>query len=466
MLRIDPKDILARLCRDNPWWDGEPDVAEFFRDLPLRLYFETFLPLATDRSVRRAVVLLGPRRVGKTVMLYQTVRHLLREKETPPNRIFYASLDTPTYTGLGLEQIMRLASDGGKLDLAGAWVFFDEIQYLKDWERHLKSMVDSYPDVRFIVSGSAAAALRLKSEESGAGRFTQFMLPPLSFAEFVRFQKKEAELFEEENGTFFCKNILALNSLFIDYLNYGGYPEAVFSETIRKDPGRFIRQDIIDKVLLRDLPSLYGISDTQELNRFFSFLAYNTGNELSWENMSKEAAVKKETLRRYLEYLEAAFLVAKLRRVDENCRHFTRERNFKVYLANPAIRAALFEPVSEDDETLMGRMAETTVVSQWLHDRTLCQNLRYARWKDGEIDLVIIDSITQKPAMACEIKWTDTAYNDKKFIKNLLYFKNRNNLSRILMTSKKIAYHGKDFYMLPTSYCCFTIGSSLIRGVM
>ena len=62
-------------------------------------------------------------------------------------------------------------------------LFLDEIQYLADWERHLKAFVDTHPGVKCAVSGSAAAALRLKSIESGAGRFTDFLLPPLTFHE-------------------------------------------------------------------------------------------------------------------------------------------------------------------------------------------------------------------------------------------------------------------------------------------
>ena len=65
------------------------------------------------------------------------------------------------------------------------YIFFDEIQYLKNWEVHLKSLVDSYHNIKFIVSGSAAAALKLKSQESGAGRFTEFALPPLTFHEYL-----------------------------------------------------------------------------------------------------------------------------------------------------------------------------------------------------------------------------------------------------------------------------------------
>ena len=76
-------------------------------------------------------------------------------------------------------------------------------------------------------------------------------------------------------------DIRALNNAFFHYLNFGGYPELVLSDKIQSDMGRYVKNDIVDKVLLRDLPSLYGVKDMQELNGFFSYLAYNTGNEFS-----------------------------------------------------------------------------------------------------------------------------------------------------------------------------------------
>ena len=64
-------------------------------------------------------------------------------------------------------------------------MFYDEVQYLKDWELHLKSLVDTFRSTKFIVSGSAAAALKMKSDESGAGRFHDFSLPPLTFNKYI-----------------------------------------------------------------------------------------------------------------------------------------------------------------------------------------------------------------------------------------------------------------------------------------
>jgi predicted AAA+ superfamily ATPase len=150
--------------------------------------------------------------------------------------------------------------------------------------------------------------------------------------------------------------------------------------------------------LLRDLPSLYGIKDVQELNRFFSYLAYNTGNEFSYEKLCTDSGIQKDTLKKYLEYLEAAFLIKVLNKVDDTAKRLKRITSFKVYLTNPSLRTALFSPISETDHEI-GNMVETAVLSQWMHREKL--DLNYARWKvgrnDGEIDLVLIDSKKFKP---------------------------------------------------------------------
>jgi uncharacterized protein len=122
----------------------------------------------------------------------------------------------------------------------------------------------------------------------------------------------------------------------------------------------------VQKVLMHDLPSLYGIEDIQELNRLFTSIAYNTGQELSIEALAQNAGIAKNTITRYLDYLEAAFLIIRVRRVDERAQRFQRQRHFKVYLTNPSMRAALFGPV-EDGSQAIGALAETATFSQWIH---------------------------------------------------------------------------------------------------
>jgi len=260
MEQITDTEIRRRLAFDNPWWAGA-GIDREYRAWPRRAYFKAFFDLVERRSPRRAVVLMGPRRVGKTVMINQAVQSLL-DGGVAGTAILYVSLDTPLYTGLWMEKLLNLFMDErGHGPGAELFVFFDEVQYHPDWERHLKSLVDSFRNVKFTVSGSAAAALRLKCQESGAGRFTDYHLPPLSFSEFLDFRV---------HGNWFECDVERLNTEFIDYINFGGFPEAVMDETARSDMSRYIANDIVDKVLLRDLPSLYGIADVQELKRLLT----------------------------------------------------------------------------------------------------------------------------------------------------------------------------------------------------
>lgn len=202
------------------------------------------------------------------------------------------SIDTPIYSNVSLDELFLYARTSLHTeDVDGFFVFYDEIQYLKDWEVHLKSMVDTYRKTKFVASGSAAAALKMKSNESGAGRFTDFMLPPLTFFEFLQLQKMDGCVMEVKDRSicpYDTLDIDALNRYFFEYINYGGYPEVVFSEKIRENPSQYIKNDIVEKVLLRDLPSLYGISDIQELNKLFLHIAFRSGNEFSYETLSSE----------------------------------------------------------------------------------------------------------------------------------------------------------------------------------
>lgn len=427
MLQITESEIKNRLALDNPWWEAA-DFAAPSRGWPRRAYFDGFMDLVRRDQPRRAVVLMGPRRVGKTVMMTQAIRQLIDEGISP-ERILYVSVDTPTYTGLSLERFLRLFQamhDHGADD--PLFLFFDEIQYHQDWERHLKSLVDSFPSIRLIASGSAAAALKMKSDESGAGRFTDSLLPPLTFVEFLRFRGDEKRLIRHSDETFSYDDIEALNSSLVDYVNFGGFPEAVLQEEVRQRMDRFIANDIVDKVLLRDLPSLYGISDTQELKRLFSTLAYNTGQEVTYDGLSKASGVVKNTLRKYLDYLEAAFLIQRLYRTDINAKRFKRVTHFKVYLTNISIRSALFGPVSSDDPQI-GSIVESAYVAQ-IAQSLFLESLHYARWSGGEVDLIRMHSGGQEVSTAEEVKWSDRSYNRLEELDALIEFCRQNGLDQ------------------------------------
>ncbi|MFW0715951.1 ATP-binding protein [Pedobacter sp. N23S346] len=465
--------IIERLHYENPWWVTK-EVHSAYKAMQKRLYFYLFFPFVKERDVKRALVLMGPRRVGKTVMMFHAIDQLIKEGVNP-QKIFFIGIDNPIYLSLSLEDLLDLGKEAVKLqNLDGCYVFFDEVQYLKDWERHLKVMVDSYPNTKFIVSGSAAAALRWHSTESGAGRFTDFMLPPLTFQEYIHLKnmdhlvvKGEIEYAERKVPYTLTHDVKALNNEFLNYLNFGGYPEVVLSEKIQGDMGRYVKNDIIDKVLLRDLPSLYGIKDVQELNRFFTYIAYNTGNEFSYETMSRESGIPKDTLKKYLEYLESAFLIKVLNKVDITAKRLKRITSFKVYLTNPSLRTALFSPINETDSE-MGNMVETAILSQWMHRENL--DLTYARWKDkneGEVDLVLLDDKKFKPLWGLEIKWSNRYFEKPQELNSLIQFCKANEFKSALVTSldklgvKTIG--DLNFTFVPSSLYAYNIGENTLK---
>ena len=469
MREISSEQRRVRMRAENPWWKGG-DIRADYRGLNPRAYFERFARLVEETGVHRAVVLMGPRRVGKTVLLHQVIARLLAGSEHGRRDVGYISLDHPLYTRLSIEEAtdeIRHASenpDGPRV------LILDEIQYLADWERHLKAFVDTHPGVKCVVSGSAAAALRLKSMESGAGRFTDFLLPPLTFHEYLDLRGIDGLVDcrpkpdEPDKHEYRTDDLASLNRHFVDYLNFGGYPEAVSSPAIRSDPARYIGADIVDRVLLRDLPSLYGIQDVQELNALFMTLAYNTAGEVSLDALSQQSGVSKPTIRRYLEYLEAAFLIKVVRRVDQNARRFKRANRFKVYVTTPALRCALFGPVAED-KAEMGQLAETAVFAQWFHADDI-RGLHYARWKESEVDIVYLGS-RQEPDWCVEVKWSDRPPSHPEELKGVFALASRYPTITASITTRSIEARSHSWpgveplEFIPTSLYCYIVGRNL-----
>lgn len=469
--------ITGRLRIDNPWWT-ENRIPQYYEQMSPRMYLDIFYRLVRDVDTKRALILMGPRRVGKTVMLYHTIARLI-DDGVPAQNIIFVSVETPIYSNIHLEQLFNISKKTlckPENDQSQYYVIFDEIQYLMNWEVHLKSLVDTYKNVKFIASGSAASALKKQSNESGAGRFTDFSLPPLTFYEFIHLKGYE-NIMKEQQMRWNNKDVSywntidvrKLNSLFIDYINYGGYPEVVFSEQMQQDPGQFVRHDIIDKVLFSDLPSLYGITDVYELNSVFTMIAYHSGGIFSYESMSKESGVKKDVVKKYIQYLETAFLIKVVRRSDDTAKRYQRDITFKIYLTNPSLRCALFQPITESDGEI-GEMVETAVYAQWIPRQGA--NITFANWRmsnkeQGEVDIVGLDLGLQKPIWGAEIKWSDRYVQHTGELVSLLAFMERNRMPEAIVTTMtetadKVMNDDFTLHFLPVACYAYTVGRNTL----
>ena len=323
MREISLEQRLQRMQADNPWWmDGR--IRRDYEGLRERGYCRRFADLVTRADVQRAAILMGPRRVGKTVLLHHVIRRLLETRRYSPREIAYLSLDQPLYTGLSIEAAATALRRASGQENGLRVLFLDEIQYLADWERHLKAFVDSHPEIRCIACGSAAAALKRKSTESGAGRFTDFLLPPLTFWEFLRLQDASDLVELLPGGQSRSNDIHLLNEQFLDYVNFGGFRKPSPPARSARIPVATSSPTSSRRCCSGTCPASTVFGTFRNSNRLFTTLAYNTAEEVSLEGLSRNSGVTKLTLRRYLEYLEAAFLIKRIHRIDENARRFRR----------------------------------------------------------------------------------------------------------------------------------------------
>ena len=473
MVNFPEEQILKRMVVDNPWWSNGA-IFDDFDSMKPRMFLQPFMELVTTLPNGRSIILLGPRRVGKTVMMFHAIKELL-SRGVHQRKILYLSVDAPLYSGMTLEDMVEYLfkaskSDGSEDDY---YIFFDEIQYLKNWETHLKVLCDRYRKIRFVASGSAAAALKMKSIESGAGRFTHFSLPPLLFCEYLTMVEASGlitpvnvDWFGQPTSGYDAVDLAKLNEKFIDYINFGGYPEVVASMQIRKNPGRYIKEDIVDKVLLKDLPGLYGINDTRDLYRLFIHIVFRSGEEFTYEDLSKESGIRKETIRKYIDYLESAFLIKILHKIDENARRFQRVTTFKIHVTNPSVFAAVFSPLTQSDGAF-NHLVETAVYCQFGGN----DDVYYANWKkgrtSGEVDFVRLDILSQKPDRAVEIKWSDRYYKQPGELKSLLSFMQNNNLKRAVVTTVNDVGNRKmecgELQFVPTALYAYTKGIESVK---
>jgi uncharacterized protein len=184
------------------------------------------------------------------------------------------------------------------------------------------------------------------------------------------------------------------------------------------------------------------------------------------EKLSHGSGVSKNTVLKFLDFLEDAFLIARLQRVDDTGRSFKRPGAFKVYLAIPSLRTALFGPMHQD-EGGFGHLVETAVMAQYLHDTNFKSRCRYARWDGGEVDMVTLHNSDQRPFSAQEFKWSDRMVRDPSELKSLACFARENSISVLpVATTKTIMQDifivdGASIRLRPTALFCYGLGKDL-----
>jgi len=368
---------LADLIQDqNPWWrDGAIRRARGYpvrRDLQPRILSRI---LRVDD--RRAVVLLGPRQVGKTVLLLQLADDLL-SGGWPARNLTYFDFSDDRITGdITAREVVEAEPVG--LDPAYPRVFlFDEIRSAPNWDLWLKQAVDARIG-RIVATDSAARLLRDGARESGQGRWDEIYMEGLTFREFIQLHGPG-----EEVGTVLRRT----PNLHERYLALGGFPEYVLQEDF-PEVRRRLRSDIAERAILRDLSGL-GV-DVERVKDLFVYLLQDSGAELNAEARARDLGADPRSVREWSRLLSETLLVSPLERFNRNAAAGLRSKS-KIYAADPGLVMA-FAPLPVQDASVRARAFEAAV---YRHLRETAREwegrLSYFRQgEDLEIDFVLED---------------------------------------------------------------------------
>ncbi len=289
------------LSEGNKWWRGPFHVE--WKHRALYDAIQKFVPK------RQMVALIGLRRVGKTTLLLRLIEDSL--KTVPRENIVYFSFDD--MKDITLRQLMDayLALYPKDIEKECVLFFFDEIQKLEGWEEQLKRFYDIYPNIKFFFSGSESLFIRKKSRESLVGRFYEFHLRQLSFPEFLAFKERPLQ------GPLTIHQAEILR-LFRSYLISNGFPEII--EEDAETAEKYIKENVIEKIIYKDIPEIFGIEDVNLLSRLLRVILYEPGQILEINNLARDFSASRQTVSTYLSYLESAFLIRKLYNFSRNVR--------------------------------------------------------------------------------------------------------------------------------------------------
>lgn len=449
-MAVSSPELFAVLRQYNPWWrDGR------IQDLPAwrRAAFNEVYSWMSKPPAHRAILLTGARQIGKTTLLFHTIEELLN-RGVAPSRILYATFDHPLLKTVGLDGLLQLWREVEPATDGVEYVFLDEIQYAKDWQVWLKHQVDFQKNRRIAVTGSATP-LAQEAQESGVGRWHTIPLATLSFYEYLQIKKVSipptipplrslARLFDWTQQQFVAvaADARPLVGHFNEYLLRGGFPQTALIENISQAQ-RLLREDIVDKVLKRDMTVMFGVRRVLELEQTFLYLCMHDGGILNVADLCKNLEVKKPTANNFIALLESAHLIHRLRPFGYG-KEVLRARH-KIYLADAAIAPSVMLKGKAllEDSAALGVAAETAVFNH-LYSRYYQQSVGFSYWhgrKEEEVDII---ASTEGRTVPFEVKYRSQATGSDD-LKGIRQFCSERGVNRGYVITKDLF----DFKLLP-----------------
>ena len=395
-MKISQEELISVLAQFNPWWRGEsvPELPDWRRAAFRELHNWLVAPPAP-----RAVLLSGARQIGKTTLLLQVIQALLRNG-VPAANILYVTFDHPLLKLASVDAVLQAWRAREPAAEGSEYLFMDEAQFIRDWGTWIKHQVDFNKSRRIAFTGSAMPMTEAL-QESGVGRWHTLRMTTLSFFEYLQIKRLTLpalphlhslrELFQWQTADFarVAESAEPYVAHFHEYLVRGGFPQTAQVESISQAQ-RLLREDIIDKVLKRDMTALFGVRRVLDLEHTFLYLCMHDGGLLDVADLCANLEVKRPTAQNFIELLESAHLIHRLAPFGYG-KDILRAR-FKIYLADAAMAPAVMlkGKAMLEDPAALGVATETAVFKHLL-SRCYASSVRFSYWrgrKQHEVDLL------------------------------------------------------------------------------
>ena len=276
-------DLEAELYKQNPWWDGK------FKDISYsRPKYTT--EIIENLKSKEIIILTGLRRIGKTTITFQVIKHLI-ENKIKPEDIFFVRLDAFNLMEFSIHQLIEeFKKIHKKASSDFFYLFLDEVSSRDNFEEELKSIYD-IENIKVICSSSIATLMRDKKAKL-TGRTKTIEVMPLDFKEFLEF--KEAKLSKSDSAK--------IESYFRDYLKIGGIPYYVLTED------KSYLNELVESIIYKDIIAYHKITTEKTVKELFVLLCQRVGKPMSYNKIAEILKISVDSVKRYVGYFEKAYL--------------------------------------------------------------------------------------------------------------------------------------------------------------
>ncbi len=373
------------------------------------------------------IIISGPRRAGKTSILYLLKYYLIKRERIPLKNIFYLNLediDILSSLNQSPKNLLKYITDDSKKN----YFLIDEVQYLDNPSNFLKFLYDEYREkIKLIVTGSFLVESDKKFKDSLVGRKITFFINPLNFEEFLNFKKSDIidYYYKKEKPVEIQKEFI---SLLEEHLIFGGMPEIVLTADIEMK--KQLLQEYVNTYINKDIRYFWRLNSITQYNNLLKMLSSQTGNLVNVSEISNTLGINRKTVNKMVELLIDFNIIQMLPPFYTNIRTQLSKMK-KVYFLDTGIRNQLINNYNSlDFRSDSGALFENFIFNE-LRVNIDRQNIFYFRSKNKtEIDFII--NIGEK-IILIETKYKKL--RKKQIPRAFYYWKNKQQIHKMILVN-------------------------------